>query len=458
MKILHHSRLGPEMLPPTLEIDNKIHVVADTDRLLPDLPRPFAFDVTSDLEFQFLNKLNYKIQYDLRKRQRSGSFTYNNQVNRVTDGHLFSGTSDMELVWDNKQKRAKGNGDFVICTKMRSVKTHLDIDTNIVPDRNDVTLDLFVRLDRLPKPNAPKSLIARYDVTIQAPKHELIQLIDLDGNITRREGILETYNSIAYRREKALQELNLNLIVDRNQTGDGSFHTHIDLSLPFRNLPYITHDLLLQRESPAGRLSHAASQFIAKPVFAHFARVDIDRSKADQPPHVYVDNELEYLRGSGDSLYAMSKVDVHRWSVLHSTGLLRRNTDLLHRHSIGYIFSNKTRRVALSLESPQLSGNPLSIIAEVTIDREHRIGKMKWPQEFGVHLEFGTPLSNVTALQVYYNLPMFHEDDDQTVDATVAFKLASSVRTISSLPLCIEILRFFRKSLPSVFIFNPKVH
>lgn len=374
--------------------------------------------------------MNYKIQYDLRQRQRSGSFSYKNQVTRVTDGHLFAGTSDLELIWDNKQKRAKGTGDFVVCTKMRSVKSHLDIDTNIVPDRNDVTLDVSIRFDRLPKPNAPKSLIVQYDVTIQAPKHESIQLIDLDGNITRREGILEAFNSIAYRREKALQEINVNLILDRNQTGDGSFHTHIDLSLPFKNLPYITHDLLLQRETPTGRLNYAASQLIAKPVLAHYARVNIDRSKVNQPPYVHVDNELEYLRGNGDSLYAMSKIDVNRWSVLHSTGLLRRNTDLLHRHSIGYIFSNKTRRVALSLESPQLSGNPLSIIGEVTIDREHRIGKMKWPQEFGVHLEFGTPLTNVTALQVYYNLPMFHEDDDQTVDATVAFKLASSVRII----------------------------
>jgi len=53
---------------------------------------------------------------------------------------------------------------------------------------------------------------------------------------------------------------------------------------------------------------------------------------------------------------------------------------------------------------------------------------MKWPQEFGVHLEFGTPLSNLTALHVFYNLPMFHKDDDQTVDAIIGFKLASSVR------------------------------
>jgi hypothetical protein len=53
---------------------------------------------------------------------------------------------------------------------------------------------------------------------------------------------------------------------------------------------------------------------------------------------------------------------------------------------------------------------------------------MKLPQEFGVHLEFGTPLSNLTALHVFYNLPMFHQDDDQTVDASIGFKLASSVR------------------------------
>lgn len=449
--------LGPETLPPTFEINNKIHIVADTDRLLPDIPRPFAFDVLSELDFQLLNKLKYKIQYDLRQRQRSGSLSYNAQVNRVTDGHLFAGTNDLELVWDNKQKRAKGTGDFSICTKMRSVKAHLDIDTNVVSDRNDITVDFSVRVDRTPKPNAPTSLIAQYDVTVQAPKHEFLQLVDLDGNITRREGFIEAYNSIAYRREKTLQEINVNLILDRNQTGDGSFHTHVDLGLPFKNIPYITHDLRLQRDSPTGRLNQIDSQLLAKPVFAHYAQVNIDRSKANQPPHVHVDNQVEYLRGSGDSLYAMSKIDVHRWSILHSTGLLRRNTDLLHRHSIGYIFSSKTRRVALSLESPQLSGNPLSIIGEITIDRENRIGKMKWPQEFGVHLEFGTPLSNVTALRAYYYLPMFHKDDHQTIDATVALKLASSVRSIS-FSFDIQFHLSFRKSLPLIFIFKVKVH
>ncbi len=160
---------------------------------------------------------------------------------------------------------------------------------------------------------------------------------------------------------------------------------------------------------------------------AHYGHIDIDHSKPNQPPYVHVDNEIEYLRANGDSLYGLSKIDVSRWSILHSFGVLKRNTEVLHKHSIGYIFSNKTRKVALSLESPQLSGNPLSIIGELTMDRENRIGQMKMPQEFGVHLEFGTPLSNLTALHVFYNLPMFHKDDDQTVDGTVGFKLASSV-------------------------------
>ncbi len=170
------------------------------------------------------------------------------------------------------------------------------------------------------------------------------------------------------------------------------------------------------------------SKLLAKPVFAHFGQIHIDRLQGNQPPSVHIHNEIEYLRAHGDNLHVLSKIDVHRWSKLHTFGLLKRNHDLLHKHSIGYIFSNKTRKVALSLESPQLSGNPLSFIGELTIDRENRIGKLKWPQEFGVHVEFGTPLSNLTALHVFYNLPMFNKDADKKVDAAVGFKIASSVR------------------------------
>ncbi|CAF1233028.1 unnamed protein product [Adineta steineri] len=420
------SKKGPETLPPTLDINNKIHIIADTDKLFPDLPRPFAFDILSDLDFELLNKINYKFQYDLRRRQRSGLLTYSSQVDKVTNGHLYSGTSKSELQWDNKQKKATATGNFVICTHSRSLKTHWDIDTNLVQDKNDMTLDINARFDRQPKKDAPKSFIGVYNITLKAPKHESFQLIDIDGNVTKQAGLLETYNSIAYRVDKDLKEININLVVDRNTTGDGSIQSHATLAIPFlKNLPLITHDLVLERSSVNGRLSHVASQLIAKPVFSHYGSIDIDRATQNGKPCVHIDNEIEYLRGNGDSLHGLSKIDVHRWSKLHSFGLVKRNTDLLHKHSIGYIFSNKTRKVALSLESPQLSGNPLSIIGELTIDRENRIGKMNWPQEFGVHFEFGTPLSNLTAIQAYYNLPMFHKDDDQTVDASIGFKVAS---------------------------------
>jgi len=420
------AQKGPETLPPTLEIENKLHLAADTDKLLPDIPRPFAFDFQSELDFELLNKVNYKFQYDLRRRQQSGSLTYKSQVNKVTDGHLYAGTSSTELLWDNKQKKATAQGNFAICTKARSLKTHWDIDTNLVADRNDAELDLTVRFDRQPKPNAPKSVIVVYDITLKAPKHELFQFVDVNGNLTRQDGLLETYNSVAYRTDNALKEFVVNALLNRNHTGDGSLQANLGLSLPFKYLPYITYGLIVQRPTPNGRVNHIDSRLIAKPVLAHSAQIDIDRSNADQPPYVQVDNEFEYLRGNGDSLYGHSKVDVHRWSVLHSTGLLKRNTDVLHRHSIGYIFTAKTRKVALSLESPQLSGNPLSIIGELTIDKKNRIGKMKWPQEFAVRLEFGTPLSNLTALHLAYNLPMFSANDKQTVDATIGLKLASS--------------------------------
>ena len=260
-------------------------------------------------------------------------------------------------------------------------------------------------------------------------------MIDAKGNVTRELNKFQTFNSIAYRADKSLKEININALVDRNQTGDGSLQTNLAISLPFKNLPYITHSFNLARVSSNGPVRSIESRLLAKPVLGHYTHVHIDRSQANQPPHVRVINDLEYLRAHGDSLHAMSKVDVHRWSKLHSFGLLRRNNDILHKHSIGYIFSTKTRKVALSLESPQLSGNPLSLIGELTIDRENQIGKLKWPQEFGVHVEIGTPISNLTALHLYYNLPMFNKNADKKIDAAFGFKIASAVRRNKTIDL-----------------------
>ena len=345
----------------------------------------------------------------------------------MTNGHLFEGTSKADIQWDNKQKTAKSTGTFTICTNSRSLRSHTQVDTSLVPGANDIEIDLQARFDRQPKKNAPQSFISAYNVTVKAPKHEFFQSLDLDGNLTRQAGFVETYNSIAFRKDKMLKEINVNAVIERNRTGDGALKTQIVLSLPLKNLPYITHELNLERSAATGRINHVTSQLLAKPVLSHYAHIDIDRPNAEGPPVVKVENEFEYLRGNGDNLYVLSHVNVHRWSTLHSLGLFKRNNDLLHKHSIGYVFSNKTRKVALSLESPQLSGNPLSIIGELTIDRENRIGKMKWPQEFGVHLEFGTPVSNLTALHVFYNLPLFGKEDEQTVDAAIGFKLASPV-------------------------------
>ena len=171
-----------------------------------------------------------------------------------------------------------------------------------------MTLDLNVRFDRQSKKDSPKSFIGVYNITLKAPKHESFQLIDLDGNITRQLGKLEAFNSIAYRVDKSLKEINLNAVVHRNQSGDGSLQTHIAISLPFKNLPYITHDLTLKRASPNGRVSNIQSRLLAKPVFAHYGRINIDRSNDNQPPCVHVGNEIEYLRTNGDSLHGFSKL------------------------------------------------------------------------------------------------------------------------------------------------------
>ena len=414
-------------MPPTFDLANKIHIAADSQTLLPDTPRPFAFDVLSDLDFQLLNEMNYKFQYNFPRRERSASLSYEAKIDKVTDGHLFAGKSTSEIQWDNKQKKATATGAFTICTNSRTLKSHQKVDTNLVADKNDIEIDLIVRLDRQPKRDSPQSFISAYNVTVSAPKHALFQALHLDGNLTRQKGFLETYNSVAYRSNKTFSQININAIVDRNRTGDGSLRTHIGLSLPLKNVAYITHNLNLKRASPAGRVSHLSSSLVAEPVLSHYARVDVDRANTSGPPRVHVENQFEYLRGNGDHLYGLSQVDVHRWSTLYSMGLLKRNNDLLHKHAIGYEFSKKTRKVALSLVSPQLGGNPLSIIGELTIDRENRIGAMNLPQEVGVHLEFGTPLSNLTALHMFYNLPMFNKNDGKSVDASVGFKLASPV-------------------------------
>ncbi|CAF3434120.1 unnamed protein product [Rotaria socialis] len=417
------SKKGPAMLPPTLDINNKIHVVVDTDKLFPDIPRQFAFDVLSDLDFQLLNEVNYKFQYNLPRRQRSGLFTYHAQVDKVTHGHVFSGTSKSELQLDNKQIQVTGTGTFDVCLRSYSLKSHWDIDTNLVDDKNDMELDLNLRFDKQPKKDSPKSLITSYDVKLKAPKHRLFQLIDLDGNLTKQSGEFETWNSIAIRTNKKLKEINLNAFLYRNLTGDNTLQTHISFSLPFKYLPYITHDLKIESLLETGVFSFLESRLIAKPVFAHYALLDAFHSEKTR---IRIDNEIEYLRANGNSLYALSKIDMSRDAGLHSFGLLKRNSDLLHKHSIGFISSSKTKKIALSLVSPQISSNPLSIIGEFTMDRENHIGKMKLPQEFGIHFEFGTPLTNLTAFRIFYNLPLFNKDHNSTADGSVGFKIASS--------------------------------
>ncbi|CAF4585559.1 unnamed protein product, partial [Rotaria socialis] len=396
------SKKGPTMLPPTLDINNKIHFVVDTDKLFPDIPRQFAFDVLSDLDFQLLNEVNYKFQYNLPRRQRSGLFAYHAQVEKITHGHVFSGTSKSELQLDNKQIQ--------------------------VPDKNDMELDLNLRFDKQPKKDSPKSLITFYDIKLKAPKHKLFQLIVLDGNLTKQSGKFETWNSIAIRTNKKLKEINLNAFIYRNLTGDNTIQTHISFALPFKYLPYIAHDLKAVRLLETGVFSSFAftfleSRLIAKPVFAHYALLDASLS---EKRHIRIDNEIEYLRANGDSLHALSKIDMSSDAGSHSFGLLKRNSDLLHKHSIGFISSSKTKKIAFSLVSPQISSNPLSIIGEFTMDRENHIGKMKLPQEFGIHFEFGTPLSNLTAFRIFYNLPLFNKNHSLTAEGSAGFKIAST--------------------------------
>ncbi|CAF4269075.1 unnamed protein product, partial [Rotaria magnacalcarata] len=111
--------------------------------------------------------------------------------------------------------------------------------------------------------------ITFYDVKLKTPKHKLFQLIDLDGNLTKQSGKFETWNSIAIQANKKLKEINLNAFIYRNLTGDNTLQTPISFALPFKYLPYITHDLKIERIFKTGDFGFLESRLIAKPVFAH---------------------------------------------------------------------------------------------------------------------------------------------------------------------------------------------
>ncbi|CAF3706017.1 unnamed protein product [Rotaria socialis] len=145
------SKKGPAMLPPALDINNKIHFVVDTNKLFPDIPGQFACDILSDLDFQLLNKINFKLQFNSPHHQRSGLFTYHAQVDKVTHGHVFSGTSKSELQLDNKQIQVT---------------------------------------------DSPKSLITFYGVKLKAPKHKLFQLMDLDVKALCNGNDIATHSSL----------------------------------------------------------------------------------------------------------------------------------------------------------------------------------------------------------------------------------------------------------------------
>ena len=101
-------------------------------------------------------------------------------------------------------------------------------------------MDFNIRFDKQPKQGSPKSFIGVYNFTLDAPKHELLQSIDLDGNLTKQRGKFETFNLIAYRCKRNLKEFNLNVVINRNQTGDDALQTHFSISLPFKYLPFFS--------------------------------------------------------------------------------------------------------------------------------------------------------------------------------------------------------------------------
>lgn len=423
-----------------------MHIVVDTEKLFPDYPRQFSYDVLSDLDFQLFNEVNYKFQYNFPRRQRSGLFKYHAQVEKFSSNQVFSGKNEAELQWDNKQKQAKGQGNFELCMRSSSFKTHLDIDTNLIEDKNDAELDLNLRFDFLPKKDSIKSFIASYDVKLKSPKHTLFQLIDLDGNLTKQSNKFETFNSLALRMNKELKEINMNAFIYQNLTGDNSTQTHISFSLPFKNLPYVIHDFKFERSPLNSRINHIESRLVAKPTLLHYAHLDFRPSTFEYLTGFSLSNEFEYLRSNGDILYADSRINVAPFSEMHSFGLLKRNTDLLHKHSIGYVNTEKTKKVSLSFVSPQISEKPLSIIGEFTLDRDNRIGKLRLPQEFGIYFEFGTPLSNLTAFRVYYNLPLLNENRSSTLDGTVALKFAAAVRIfrlLQTINFCIYFIEHY---------------
>ncbi|CAM4843772.1 unnamed protein product, partial [Rotaria magnacalcarata] len=63
-RLVRATNQGKRLASPETNLKVQIHVVVDTDKLFPDIPRQFAFDVSSDLDFQLLNEVNYTFQYN----------------------------------------------------------------------------------------------------------------------------------------------------------------------------------------------------------------------------------------------------------------------------------------------------------------------------------------------------------------------------------------------------------
>ncbi|CAF0993491.1 unnamed protein product, partial [Didymodactylos carnosus] len=421
------AKKGDIMQAPTFEINNKIHVAIATNKLFPNTPRPVDVDVLSQFNWQYLNELDYTFKYVNKRTQRDAELTYTSKVNKVTMDHLYNGTGSANIHWNSKTGQITTKDTFSICTRAKSLRVHSDIDTNW--DKDNIQLDFEIRKSG-PQQQSMKQRHRReltsgsrgvdFNLTLASKRTSGFQYLDVSGILQLSKEIINIEKSIAWKVNNTLKEIDLN--VDINFDSSRQFtKSHAELLLPLQRVSLISNDIVVERTARGG-ITRVTSKTNAQPLFSHNLDIGVTREE-DRPPYVTADSLVTCQRNDDDYVLRLG-FGLQRWKTVRTCGELRRNADLLFSHDIGYELSKKTKRAAFSIESPMLTkSNGLTMIGELTIDKENRLGKSRLPKEFGVHLELGTPLTNKAALKLKYDIPAIFQTN-RSIDGKFSVELA----------------------------------
>ncbi|CAF0906246.1 unnamed protein product [Didymodactylos carnosus] len=412
---------------PKLEVHNKIHVEIDTNKLFPHTLCPIDLNVLSHFNCQFFNEptLNYTFKYVNKQTQRDAELVY--KVNEVTMGDIFIGTSSTNLNWNSKKDQITTQDTFLLCTNPKLFITHSDINTTW--DKDSLQLDFEVYPNRSPqqhkivtrrRKSTSKSNGADFNLTLTTKRTSGFQYLDINGIFYLSQKNIDIKKFIAWKVNNTLKEIDLNVDINFDPSRR-LFESHTELLLPIERIPLISNNIQIEQNSQ-GQLNRFTSKTNAQPLFSHDLTIGVMR-ETNKSPYVMADNIVIYQHNDDDYVQHFDFA-FQRWTTVRSCGKLRQNDDLLFSHDIGYEFSKKTKRIALSLESPMLTkSNGLTAIGELTIDKQTRVGKLNLPKEFGVHFELGTPLTNKAALKFKYDL-LGALRSNTSVDGKISFELS----------------------------------